>query len=225
MRHVSVSSILLRTAAFVTVAAATLTGQTPTRNIWQEQYRSRTAEEMAKQFEEPSRAVFRYRTAIAGLMALKPGMTVAEVGAGSGFLARTIAQHVGPTGRVIATDLDDKMVDYMNARAKAEGLANFKAIKGSPDTSGLEPDSVDAVAVVSAYSFFDQPRSMLQSIALAVRQGGLVVIVDVPETGSGSERAGVEAEAVIATASSVGLELVNESSVVPGHYAIRLRKK
>lgn len=218
--------MMSRTAALVSVSLVSLTAQTtPARNIWQEQYRSRSAEEMAKQFEEPSRAVFRYRTAIAGMMSLEPGMTAADVGAGSGFLARTIARHVGPTGRVIATELDDKMVEYMNARARAEGLANLTAIKGTPDASGLESNSVDAVAVVSAYSFFDHPRSMLQSIAGAVRQGGLVVIVDVPETGTGSERSGVEADAVIATASAVGLELVNESSVVPGHYAIRFRKK
>ena len=226
MRHLSASSIsTFATAALLTATAATLAAQTPARNIWQEQYSTRTAEEMAKQFENPSRAVFRYRTAIAGLMALKPGMTAAEIGAGSGFLARTIAQQVGPTGRVIATELDDKMVAYMNAQAKAEGLANFTAIKGRPDASGLDPDSVDAAAIVNAYSFFDEPKTMLQSIAMAVRTGGLVVIVDVPETGSGRNRSGVEAEAVIAAASAVGLELVNESSVVPGHYAIRFRKK
>jgi len=225
MRHWSVDAISRLTGAALVAAAATTLAQTPPRNIWPEQYRTRTAEEMARQFEEPSRAVFRYRTAIAGLMGLKPGMTAADIGAGSGFLARTLAERVGPTGRVVATELDGKMVAYMNARAKAEGLSNFTAVKGSVDASGLEPNSVDAAAIVNAYSYFDEPKAMLQSIAEAVRQDGLVVIVDVPQTGSGRDLTGVEADDVIAAAAGVGLELVNESSVVPGHYAIRFRKK
>jgi len=225
MRHWSVDAISRLTAAALVAATATTLAQTPTRNIWPEQYRTRTAEEMARQFEEPSRAVFRYRTAIAGLMGLKPGMTAADIGAGSGFLARTLAERVGPTGRVVATELDGKMVAYMDARAKAEGLSNFTAVKGSIDASGLEPNSVDSAAIVNAYSYFDEPEAMLQSIAEAVRQDGLVVIVDVPQTGSGRDLTGVEADDVIAAAAGVGLELVNESSVVPGHYAIRFRKK
>jgi tRNA A58 N-methylase Trm61 len=64
---------------------------------------------MAAEFESATRPVFRYRVAIAGLMQLKPGMTAADIGAGSGFLARLMAGHVGSTGRVIATELNPWM--------------------------------------------------------------------------------------------------------------------
>jgi cyclopropane fatty-acyl-phospholipid synthase-like methyltransferase len=220
MRLNKVIPFVLATAVVVCSSS-----QDKPRNIWADQYKQRSAAEMAAQFEEPSRPVFRYRAAIASMLALKPGMAAAEIGAGSGFLARELAKLVGPDGRVIATELDDKMVAYMNQRAKAEGLANFRAVKGRSDASGLEPASVDAVVLVNAYSFMEAREPMLASIAEAVRPGGLVVIVDIPEAGSGAERTGVEAEDVIAAAARVGLTLVNESGIVPGHFAIRFRKK
>ena len=212
-------------ALLVWFAVAVTTAQEAPRNIWAQQYKDRTAAAMAEQFEQPARAVFRYRVAIAGLMELKPGMTAAEIGAGSGFLSRVIAQQVGPGGRVIATELDDKMVVYMNERAKAEGLTNFAALKGETASSGLEPASVDAIAMVNTYSFFDRPKEMLQSAVKALKPGGLLLIVDIPQTGSGASRSGVEAEDVIAAATAAGLSPAGESAVVPGHYALRFRLK
>ncbi len=212
-------------ALLVWFAVAVTTAQEAPRNIWAQQYKDRTAAAMAEQFEQPARAVFRYRVAIAGLMELKPGMTAAEIGAGSGFLSRVIAQQVGPGGRVIATELDDKMVVYMNERAKAEGLTNFAAVKGETASSGLDPASVDAIAMVNTYSFFDRPKEMLQSAVKALKPGGLLLIVDIPQTGSGASRSGVEAEDVIAAATAAGLSPAGESAVVPGHYALRFRLK
>src|SRR6185436_5895764 len=101
-------------------------------------YRTRTPADIAAQFESNSRPVFRHRAAIVDLLDLKAGMAVAEIGAGSGFLSRMIAARVGKAGRAIATELDDKMVEYMSQRALSEGLLNFKAIKGSPMSTGLE---------------------------------------------------------------------------------------
>jgi SAM-dependent methyltransferase len=207
------------------LALASVDAQESARNIWAQQYKDRTAVAMAEQFEQPSRAVFRYRAAIAGLMELEPGMTAAEIGAGSGFLARVIAEQVGPGGRVIATELEDKMVAYMNDRARSDGLTNFTAIKGQPSATGLEPASIDAMAMVNSYSFFDRPKEMLQSAVQALKPGGLLLIVDIPQTGTGKDRSGVEAEDVIAAASAAGLTPAGESSVVPGHYALRFRKK
>jgi ubiquinone/menaquinone biosynthesis C-methylase UbiE len=198
--------------------------QEPKKNIWEEQYKTRTPEAMAAEFESTTRAVFRYRVAIVGLMELKPGMTAAEIGAGSGFLARMMAEQVGPTGKAIATELDRRMVDYMNARAQAEGLRNFSAVQGQPTSSGLAPRSVDAVALVNVLSFFDRQREMLQSIAASLKPGGLMLVVDLPREGQGTSETGIDADEVVALATTAGFERVNENGIVPGHYAIRFRK-
>jgi len=112
-----------------------------TRNIWAQHYKTRTPADMAALFENPSRAVFRYRVAIVSLMQLKPGMVAADIGAGSGFLARIMAGQVGPSGKVIATELDPSMVAFMNDRAGADGIQNFHAVQGQLSTTGFIVDA------------------------------------------------------------------------------------
>jgi ubiquinone/menaquinone biosynthesis C-methylase UbiE len=218
---------MVAVAIALTVAlggAVAVTAQDARKNTWEEQYKTRTPEAMASEFESATRAVFRYRVAIAGLMDLKPGMVAADIGAGSGFLARVMAGQVGATGKVIATELNPRMVAYMNARAQAEGLRNFSAIQGRPVSTGLEPASVDAVALVNTFSFFDRPREMLQSIAASLKPGGLMLIVDLPREGQGASEAGVDADEVVALATASGFQRVDESTLVPGQYALRFRK-
>ncbi len=180
--------------------------------------------EIAAQQETAASAAFRYRAAIAGLLQLKPGMVAAEVGAGSGFVARAMASQVGPAGRVIATTPDSKMAGYMAERARADGLANFSAILASPDASGLESASVDAVAVVNAFSAFPHQAEMLRSLAAALKPGGALLIVDLPREGIGTAQVGIDADDVVKLATAAGFKREAESSVVPGQYAIRFRK-
>ena len=132
------------------------------RNTWPKEYAKRDAAAFAAEFEEPSRALFRYRAAMTGLMQVKPGMKVGEVGAGSGAMSRFLAEKVGPEGHVYANELEDKMLGYMRARAAKEGIKNLTVVKGTPTSTGFEPESLDAVAAVYSFSFFDKPTEMLQ---------------------------------------------------------------
>ena len=197
----------------------------PARNTWLKQYESGSAEIFAARFEEPSRPLFRYRAAIAGLMQVKQGMTVGEVGAGSGYLARFLAGKVGPEGKVFANELEPKMVAYMNERASKEGLANFKAIQGEARSARFEAASMDAIAAVHAVSFFDHPEEMLKSINEALKPNGLLLVVDLPREGIETSSPGLDAEEVIALAGSAGFNRVGENGVVPGHYSLIFRKR
>src|SRR5215216_125608 len=94
------------------VAAPPASAQADPRNIWDQQYRTRTPADIAAQFESETRPVFHHRAKIIELLDLKSGMAVAEIGAGSGFLSRMIAARVGVQGRAVATELDEKMVAY-----------------------------------------------------------------------------------------------------------------
>jgi ubiquinone/menaquinone biosynthesis C-methylase UbiE len=195
------------------------------RNTWEQAYAKGTAESFAATFEEPSRALFRYRQAIAGLMQIKPGMTVGEVGAGSGYLSRFLAEKVGPTGRVIANELEPKMVEYMNARAAKEGLKNLTAIRGTPLSTGFEAGALDAIATVYAFSFFDRPAEMLKSLNDSLKPNGLLLIVDSPREGLSATAPGMDADEVLALAAAGGFTRIAENGVVPGHYALIFRKK
>ena len=195
------------------------------RNTWAAQYQQGSAESFAAKFEEPNREIFRYRAAIVGLMQLKPGMTAGEVGAGSGFMARFMATKVGPEGRVVANELEPKMVAYMKARAEKEGLTNFTVVQGKAAAPGFEPTSLDAVALVQTFSYLDQPAEMLKSLYESVKPNGLLLIVDFPREGMPPAAPGMDAEEVIPMATAAGFTRVGENGVVPGHYALIFRKK
>lgn len=195
-----------------------------TRNIWSEAYAKKDAAAFATEFEEPSRALFRYRAAMTGLMQVKPGMKVGEVGAGSGYLARYMAGTVGPEGHVFANELEPKMVAYMQNRAAEERLTNFTALKGTVTSTGFADASLDAIAVVYAASFFDEREAMLKSIHASLKPGGVLLIVDLPSEQVGTRMVGIDAEDMIALAAAAGLSRERENGIVPGHYALIFRK-
>jgi ubiquinone/menaquinone biosynthesis C-methylase UbiE len=184
-----------------------------------------SAAAVAKKLENPASAVFRYRVHITNLLQLKPGMTAAEIGAGSGFVSRLMAERVGSEGRITATDLDPKMVDYINARAKQEGLSNLTAVAGEPAATGLAPESMDAIALVARLGTFAKPEAMLASITATLKPKGLLLVVDSPREGQGTTATGIDAEQVIALATAAGLDRVDENNTVPGHFALRFRKR
>jgi ubiquinone/menaquinone biosynthesis C-methylase UbiE len=179
---------------------------------------------IAARQENRSSAAYRYRVAIAGLLRLEPGMAVAEVGAVSGFEARALAAQLGPTGKIVASTLDPKMVVYLGQRAESEGLKNFSVVLGSAGDTGLAPASIDAVVVVNAFSTFTRQADMLRSIAASLKPGGALLIVDLPREGLGVSQAGIDADDLVTLATAAGFKREAESSVVPGQYAIRFRR-
>jgi ubiquinone/menaquinone biosynthesis C-methylase UbiE len=195
------------------------------RNTWAAQYEKGSTDKFVATFEEPNRDIFRYRAAIVNLMQLKAGMTAAEVGAGSGFLARFMATKVGPTGRVIANELEPKMIEHMKAAAEKERLSNLTVVQGKPMATGFEPASVDAVAVVQTFSYFDHPAEMLKSINESLKPNGLLLVVDFPREGMPPAAPGMDAEEVIPMAEAAGFTRAGENGIVPGHYALIFRKK
>jgi ubiquinone/menaquinone biosynthesis C-methylase UbiE len=195
------------------------------RNTWPKEYAKRDAAAVAAEFEEPSRALFRYRAAMTGLMQVKPGMKVGEVGAGSGYFSRYLAEKVGPEGHVYANELEDKMLAYMRERAAKEGITNLTVVKGTPTSPGFAAESLDAVAAIYSYSFFDKPAEMLQSLHASLKPGGVMLIVDIPSEQVGSTMVGADADAVVSLASQYGFTRAGENGVVPGHYALIFRKK
>jgi ubiquinone/menaquinone biosynthesis C-methylase UbiE len=209
---------LLTALLFVQAAAGEM------RNTWPKEYATKDAAAFAAAFEEPSRPLFRYRAAMAGLAGVKPGMKVGEVGAGSGYLSRYIAEKVGPDGHVYANELEPKMVEYMKTRALKEGLANFTAVQGTATSAGFEPGALDAVAIVYTFSFFDNPQAMLESIAESLKPAGLLLVVDIPTEQANGRTVGIDAEELIRLAAGAGFKRDRENGVVPGHYALIFKK-
>ena len=121
---------------------------------------------------------------IVELLELEPGMTVADVGAGEGDFAVELARRVGGEGRVIATEVEEDLVDDLRQLAADEGLDNLHPILGDQETSGLAAGCCDAVLLRMVYHHFEQPGPMRASLRAALRPGGRIAVIDiVPQSG------------------------------------------
>jgi len=106
---------------------------------------------------------------------LKPGMTVAEVGAGTGYVSLRMAKRVGPTGKVYANDLQPEMLDLLRKNAAKAGLTNVETVLGGETDPKLPPGQIDLIILVDVYHEFSQPQKMLQGIRLALKPDGRLV--------------------------------------------------
>jgi ubiquinone/menaquinone biosynthesis C-methylase UbiE len=109
---------------------------------------------------------------------LKPGMDIADVGAGSGVHACLFAEKVLPDGKVYAIDIIQEFLDHIKARCKEKGIKNVQCVMGSDTSCNLTPSSVDVVFTCDTYHHFEYPFKMMASIHKALRPNGQFIIVD-----------------------------------------------
>lgn len=136
------------------------------------------AAQWTERFEHEGRAIYDKRFEILDAMALKPGMDVADIGAGSGLISRLIARRVAPGGVVYAVDIAKNMVDHIAKTAEEEKITNLKPVLGAPHSPKLAPNSVDLVCIIDSYHHFEYPRDMLAEINKALRPNGVLVLID-----------------------------------------------
>jgi ubiquinone/menaquinone biosynthesis C-methylase UbiE len=111
-------------------------------------------------------------------LALKPGMVVADVGAGTGYLARRMAAAVGDRGKVLAVDVQPEMVQMLETLARQAGLSQIVPSLGSETDVRLPAASVDLAIMVDVYHELSHPYEVLSSIVRALKPGGEVVFVE-----------------------------------------------
>ena len=111
-------------------------------------------------------------------MALKPGMQVADIGAGSGLLSRMMSPKVLPGGTIHAVDIQQEMLDRLSKQSAAAGIKNIKPILGTTVSTKLKPASVDVALMVDVYHEFNNPLVMLKNISDALKKGGTSVLVE-----------------------------------------------
>ena len=111
-------------------------------------------------------------------LGLKAGMTVADVGAGTGYYARRMAPLVGSDGQVLAVDVQPQMIEMLTALAKNAKLTNIKPVLGAVDDVKLEAASVDVAIMVDVYHELEFPFEVMQSIVRALKPNGRVVFVE-----------------------------------------------
>ncbi len=116
---------------------------------------------------------------IASALGLAPGMQVADVGAGDGEWAVELAERVGETGHVYATEVDEDDLEEIRERLEETGLGNSTAILGDQNDTGLPADCCDAILLRLVYHHFTDPAPMRASLRRALKPGGLIAVIDI----------------------------------------------
>ena len=136
-------------------------------------------------FEEPGRDKRLQIDRVMDLLQLKPGSTIADIGAGGGWFSVRAARRVGPNGRVIAEDINPKAIAYIQQRAQREHLANIVPLLGTPDDPKLTPNSLDAALMLKVYHEIAHPPLVLANLRAALKPGARFGIID--RNGNGSD--------------------------------------
>jgi len=137
-----------------------------------------TAEVSLAPQEESAREAWQKVPDILEAMAVRPGATVADVGAGDGFLTVRLARAVGASGRVVAVDVSARALDRLRARLDRERLTNVETIKGDADNPHLPSASLDAAVIVNSYHEMVSYQAMLRHLRTALKPDGRLVIVE-----------------------------------------------
>lgn len=109
---------------------------------------------------------------------LKRGMTIGEIGAGTGRMTVWLADRVGESGKVYANDIDRSSLDHLKKRCRRDGFKNVETIVGRMGDPGFPKDSLDIVFMINVYHHLSDPISILQNLRPGLKPGGIVAIVE-----------------------------------------------
>ena len=109
---------------------------------------------------------------------LRPGMVVADVGAGIGYMSIRMARRVGPSGKIYANDIQPEMLSRLRQNATAAGITNIVTIQGEEADPKLPKSRFDLVLLADVYHEFSKPREMIDKIRDALKPDGRLVLLE-----------------------------------------------
>jgi len=156
-------------------------------------------------FEYPARDKKLQIDRVMDLLGITPGKNVGDLGAGSGWFTVRASKRVGPTGVVLAQDINPLAIESIGKRVLKEGLSNVRTVLGTPDDPGFPAGSLDAVLMLKVYHEIAHPVVVMKRLKSSLRAGAKVGIID--RNGSGADH-GLNHEVVEREMSEVGYKLV-----------------
>jgi ubiquinone/menaquinone biosynthesis C-methylase UbiE len=168
---------------FFAVLILTLSAQAQVADDANKGYKTKEGrDKVAATLDDPHRDGRQKPQELIAAMNVKPGMTVADIGTGTGYMLPFLGKAVGASGKVFGEDIQSDFLE----RAKAKHVPNAELILGTTTDPKLPPNSVDIALVLDVYHHFDYPDKMLQAIRSALKPGAHLVIVDYYKSASPS---------------------------------------
>jgi SAM-dependent methyltransferase len=156
-------------------------------------------------FDYPNRDKKLQIDRVMDLLGVARGKNVADIGAGSGWFTVLAARRVGPTGAVLAEDINPLAIEYIGKRVLKENLTNVRTVLGTPDDPNLPSGSADAVLMLKVYHEIAHPVPTMKVLQRALRPGAKVGIID--RNGNGADH-GVKESVVVKEMGDAGYKLV-----------------
>lgn len=177
----------------------------------------------SKVFDDPERDAWQKPAALVDSLALHPGMTVAEIGAGTGYLMRFLVAAVGETGSVLLADVEPELIAHLRTRAEELGADNVVPILASKHAPRLPLGSVDLVLFLDTYHHIHGRVAYMKSLQRHLRAGGRVAVVDwikeeLPKGPPLDHK--IDRHQVIAEMQSAGYAFAGTPLELPYHYVL-----
>jgi len=179
-------------------------GQTGTQDVTQRPTSTPYSGDLSI-FEYPDRDKKLQIDRVMDLLGIVPGKNVADIGAGSGWFTVRAARRVGPTGVVLAEDINPLAIEHIGKRVLTENLSNVRTVLGSADDPRLPSGSVDAVLMLKVYHEIAHPVPTMRVLQKALRPGAKVGIID--RNGNGADH-GLNQDVVVKEMGDAGYKLV-----------------
>ena len=167
-------------ALILVLASPWLYGQSGQSEGINDSYKSANlrVEEWVQRFEVEGREAYDLRHQIVDAIGLKPGQSVADVGAGTGLFIPLLAEKVGSKGVVYAVDISPRFIEHIQKKIADAKLDQVKTVLSNERSVALPPCSADVVFSSDAYHHFVYYQDMLASISRALKPGGQFIVVD-----------------------------------------------
>ncbi|MGZ8940413.1 MAG: class I SAM-dependent methyltransferase [Limisphaerales bacterium] len=187
------------------------------------------ASNWVERFEREGREVYDHRHEIVAAARIRPGKSVADIGAGTGLFTPLFSKAVGPQGKVYAVDIVPAFVERIRSLAATNQLRNVEAVLCTERSVELPANSIDVAFICDVYHHFEYPRSSLDSIYRALRSGGEILLVEfkrIPGVSSDWTINHVRAGQEVFTAEieAAGFKKVEEINLLKDNYMLRFRK-
>ena len=167
----------------------------------------------------PSRDARQKPKELVAALDLKPGMVVADIGTGAGYMLPYLSAAVGPAGKVIAEDIFPDVIDA--AKKKAGELKNVEFMLGSEKETNVPAASADVLFVLDAYHHFNYPQALLADFGRALKKDGRLIIVEYHKNkeamanGRALEHIRLSAEDFVKEIEAAGWRLVSRKDFIP----------
>lgn len=182
-----------------------------------------------ERFESAGRDIYDKRLAIVSASGVRRGMSVADIGAGTGLFTRLFSETVGPRGRVYAVDISRPFIEHITRTPRAKRSAPIIGIVNTQTDAMLPAASIDLAFISDTYHHFESPQAMMRSIHQALKPRGLLVIIDFKRVPGKSSQWVMEhvrgsKEQTIAEIEQIGFKLIEDRDFLRENYFLKFKK-